>query len=231
MNKKNQGFTLIELTLAIGFVAILLLVVATTTIFIGKIYQKGIALKTISQVGREASSNLQRDIADAHNGVVDYGSLGTPGYSSAASFRICTGNVSYLINNATARVNSGHPASIKDSNGRPITMVRVQDVNRAYCQKNVSGEYQLREVAADAKYYEIFKDSEVPLAVHNFVYNKYASSQNDKYHLHNIVLSVGTDEAGTIADGKCEPPSSQNGNFDNCAVSEFNLIARSGYGE
>ena len=48
-----QGFTLVELLLAMTGVAILLVAVATTTIQLMNMYHKGITIKTINSAGRE----------------------------------------------------------------------------------------------------------------------------------------------------------------------------------
>ena len=56
-----QGFTLVELLLAMTGVAILLVAVATTTIQLMNMYHKGITIKTINSAGREVGDTIKRD--------------------------------------------------------------------------------------------------------------------------------------------------------------------------
>lgn len=62
-NKK--GFTLIELSLATVFLSILLLMIATITINVSTIYQKGLTLRNVNSTGRMIIDDLTRSIADA----------------------------------------------------------------------------------------------------------------------------------------------------------------------
>ncbi|MBQ3309853.1 prepilin-type N-terminal cleavage/methylation domain-containing protein [Candidatus Saccharibacteria bacterium] len=65
MIKKTQksGFTLIELSLSMVFLAILLLIMALITTQIIVIYQKGLAIKAVSSTGRELVDDISRAIA------------------------------------------------------------------------------------------------------------------------------------------------------------------------
>ena len=56
-----QGFTLVELLLAMTGVAVLLVVVATITIQLMNMYHKGITIKTINSVGREVGDMIKHD--------------------------------------------------------------------------------------------------------------------------------------------------------------------------
>ena len=60
---RQNGFTLIELMLAMAFVSALLIAVAMTVIQIASIYNRGITLKDVNQTGSSVASELQRNIA------------------------------------------------------------------------------------------------------------------------------------------------------------------------
>ena len=62
-NNSKHGFTLIELSLSMIFLAILLLVIALITTQIIVIYQKGLAIKAVSSTGKELIDDFSRAIA------------------------------------------------------------------------------------------------------------------------------------------------------------------------
>ena len=62
-HKRNRnGFTLIELSLAIAFISILLITVTVITNEIIQIYRKGYAIKAINQVGRDLIDDFQTSV-------------------------------------------------------------------------------------------------------------------------------------------------------------------------
>lgn len=59
---KRQGFTMIEITLAMAFVSTLLITIALVISQIMTIYQKGLALRAVNSVGRELIDEFSRAI-------------------------------------------------------------------------------------------------------------------------------------------------------------------------
>ena len=64
-NVRRPGFTIIELNIAIIFIAILLIAAALAIIATTKLYQQGVAIKTINQIGRETIDVMRRDVASS----------------------------------------------------------------------------------------------------------------------------------------------------------------------
>lgn len=62
--KTKTGFTLVELSLATVFVATLLIMIATITINMTTIYQKGVTLRNVNSTGRILIDEFGRAIAD-----------------------------------------------------------------------------------------------------------------------------------------------------------------------
>jgi prepilin-type N-terminal cleavage/methylation domain-containing protein len=62
---KKQGFTLIELMLAMAFIAMLLLAIALIILQISTIYNRGLTIKEAVQASSAISSDLSQDIAAA----------------------------------------------------------------------------------------------------------------------------------------------------------------------
>ena len=64
---KRRGFTIAELSLALGFVGILLMTVAALTIFISGVYQKGLTIKAVNTSGEALVDEFTRSIQAAVN--------------------------------------------------------------------------------------------------------------------------------------------------------------------
>lgn len=70
MDKRNTaGFTLIELSFAVLFIAILLLTIAMITAEITNVYRKGVSLKSVNRVGRELIEDLTTSITNSPSAV------------------------------------------------------------------------------------------------------------------------------------------------------------------
>lgn len=65
LHSTKAGFTIIELTLTMSFVAVLLITIAIVTTNIVTIYQKGLALKAVNSVGRSLIDELTTAISSA----------------------------------------------------------------------------------------------------------------------------------------------------------------------
>ncbi|MBR3163854.1 type II secretion system protein [Candidatus Saccharibacteria bacterium] len=63
----RRGFTLIELMLAMTFVALMLIAIATLIIRITKIYQKGLSMRAVNTSGRELIEDITRTVASSSN--------------------------------------------------------------------------------------------------------------------------------------------------------------------
>lgn len=222
MKAKATGFTLIELNLAIIFVAILMVAVAAVTINVTKINQRGILLKTINQTGREVMDILQRDITTARTTQTKYVS------PTGGVGRLCLGTVSYVFNTAEALNGSG----ILIRNGTvagnpPVKLVRMEDRDALWCQES-GGVFAKNTITATDKPTELLADDIVPIAVHSLAFEQLATSTdaNQRYGLAQLQLLIGTNEAETVADGTCKPPTDHDANFDGCVVREFRTIIR-----
>lgn len=65
INQSEAGFTIVELSLAIAFIASLLIFVAVVTSNILAIYQKGLTIKAINSVGRGLIDNISSSVTSA----------------------------------------------------------------------------------------------------------------------------------------------------------------------
>lgn len=221
--RHNKGFTLVELNLSMIFVAMLILGVAFITIQTTKMYQRGVTIKTVNQVGRDVFEQLRRDFANAVPGVVNL--------SEVSNGRICLGSASYVYNTAAVLNNSS--ADGITYNGDKVTLMRISDANGMYCQRvggGTTGAFEHPNVSPSADVTEFLARDVVALAIHNFTATtrQTSNTRGITQALYQISMTIGTNEVDTI-DGvamNCKPPTDNQSNFDNCFVSEFTTIVR-----
>ena len=65
MKKHKKGFTIIEITLAMTFLAILMVSIATLIMRVTNIYQKGLAMRAINATGTEIIEDITRTVGAA----------------------------------------------------------------------------------------------------------------------------------------------------------------------
>lgn len=67
----KKGFTLVELALALVFVAVLMLTIAWLTLHVTTVYEKGLAMKAVNSVGKELVDDFSRAVSVAPAVTVD----------------------------------------------------------------------------------------------------------------------------------------------------------------
>lgn len=208
MKNNQRGFTLVELNLALIFVAILMLAIAVTTLNVSKIYQKGVTLKTVNQAGREVMDQFNRDIATADLGALTFNQVSGVG-------RLCLGSVSYVYN-TTAVTNP-----VKDSSNKAVGLARINDQGGLWCKKNISGAYPMA-IDASMQYTELLPTDFIPLAIYTLSAKTLAS--DTQQGLVQIDMTLGTNEKDTVSGDVCQPPTSNTADFDYCAVRKFSTV-------
>jgi Tfp pilus assembly protein PilV len=119
-SSKSRGFTVIELLLAMTFLTFILLFVITATIQIMRVYNKGVATKTINQSGRTIVEEMSREIRGANPSTFNT--------SQMSNGRLCLGEVSYIWN-----LGNTMSGANKYTDNTPISFVRVKDPSGLYC--------------------------------------------------------------------------------------------------
>lgn len=136
----RQGFTLIELMLAMTFVSALLLAIAMTIIQAGNTYSKGMALKDINQSARMIVDDLKRTVSAAGAVQLDDASyMIRPATGAPISGRLCLGNYSYLWNTVDATLANANALRLPGASPTLISMVKVVDTNKVYCATQTNG--------------------------------------------------------------------------------------------
>lgn len=126
---KQQGFTLVELMLAISFIGFIVLFTVLATLQVMQTYNKGLSVKEINQTARTVMDDIARV-----SRTVTYTTLNTsPMTEPTPQNRVCFGNVAYVWNLTNQTLNRysgpGTPA---------VTFARVNDPS--VCTK-IAGTY------------------------------------------------------------------------------------------
>ncbi|HEU5187667.1 MAG TPA: prepilin-type N-terminal cleavage/methylation domain-containing protein [Candidatus Saccharimonadales bacterium] len=118
--KNHQGFTLVELMLALAFVGFIILFIVFAVMQVMRTYNKGVTIKEINQTARATVEDMARTTRTSSTIVT----------SALADSRVCFGSISYVWNP------QGGSANKYDSTGNPpVTFVRVEDPGGAMCVK------------------------------------------------------------------------------------------------
>ncbi|MCX6728880.1 MAG: prepilin-type N-terminal cleavage/methylation domain-containing protein [Candidatus Saccharibacteria bacterium] len=231
MNRGNnkQGFTLVELMLAMGFVSALLLAIAMTVIQIGNIYNRGITYKSVNQAGTMLASELQRGINSSSPFDPDSTKYYVP---EDWGGRLCIGQYSYIWNfgnaiqaNDTTKLNVYSNAP--DPNTQ-INFVKVQDSSKSYCIDATTTKKDVN--FADAV--ELLDAGQTELAIHSFTIASAPPDGSTGQRLYNISYLIGTNDQTTLSGSSdattCLTANNVKADSNYCAINQFDIVARAG---
>lgn len=232
---RRTGFTVIELMLAMTFISVLLMVIVMTIIHVGKIYNRGLILKSVNQSGRDISDTIRRDFMQSDQRMVyrNPSDIITVKLESGepVSGRFCLGQYSYLWNYPIVFNDLSYSSStsaIKDSEGL-INFVRVVDPDASLCQP--PGD--VVDLLDSEKITHILKspvvagaDSEVVLAIHDISVDEVAVVPDNSDGLFDVSFTIGTSKLSEIDSMSCRPPADSESNLEFCAINQFNMIVR-----
>lgn len=228
--KRSEGFTLIELMLAMTFIAALLLAIAMTIIQIGTIYNKGTVLKEINQSGRSIGDDVKRTAAAAPtiNLTTDY-------VTSSAGGRLCFGTYSYVWNTAYAiEHNDSNVTKYQSAPTNQIHLVKVPDIAKLYCAKTSGGTltYKTIRTADTPQAQELLPAGDHTLGVNQFILPATQTVSDDttgqSLYTLNYALGSGSTNAMATDQLSCLPPGTPNSDIDYCSVQQFSLVLRAG---
>lgn len=227
----NQGFTIVELMLAIGFISVLLLSVAMVAIQAGKMYNRGLVMRTVNQSGRTISDSLRRDFLQSNATKIVRSTspviLVREG-GEVRSGRVCLGQYSYIWNAASAIDNPDtrtNGSGVVRSDGQAINLARVIDENAALCQEE-SGKYPT-EIDPERVTHLLrpITGADVAIAVHHFAVERVITTDRSE-SLYKLSFTLGTSAVAELQDNTCRPPDDDQANFTFCAINNFEMIVR-----
>ena len=226
VHNNKSGFTIVELMLAMSFVAGLLLAIAMTVIQIGNIYNRGITFKNVNQVGSSIAKELQNSI----NVSSPFNVSGTNNRFINSSYggRLCTGRYSFIWNyGKNLKIAS---TLNKYSDGTNINFTKISDPNYSYCINPSSAVNKTFAV-------ELLDVGQFDLAIHSFSITSAASATDSLtgQKLYSVIFEIGTNDQAAlipgvsgVSDWLCRPPSDSGSDSIYCSVNRFNIVARAG---
>lgn len=129
MKSKQHGFTLVELMLAMVFLSAILLICASVIVQSFGIYNKGLAIKQINQIGRTLTEDMTR-AANSGNLVTD----SAPGTNHV----LCLGSSVYIWNTVQqTRASPPRPVKVFEDN-TDVNLVKVETPGTGVCTSDIA---------------------------------------------------------------------------------------------
>lgn len=224
----KQGFTLIELMLAMTFISILLLSITMVGIQAGRMYSRGVVLRDVNQAGRDISDMFRRDFLQANVGKINITGLRVPNNENWTTGRLCLGAHSYVWNNPKYL----DDPSLLGANrlfkvdGNPINLVRVVDADGGLCKRDGSGIYpETVDMAKSSNLLRSISSGDGSIGVHNVTLEK-ITSDSSREALYRLTFTLGTSKMSEIRNSSCKAPDEADSNFEFCAINKFEMIVR-----
>lgn len=223
-SNRQNGFTIIELMLAMGFISLLMLAIAMLTIHISTIYNQGITLREVNQAGIAVSEDLQRTISSASPFIVDEADESSRYINKPSGGRLCVGNHSYVWN-YLGEVEDTPPTPLNkySAGNTPISLVKVIDPDRSLCQ-------DLTENINQADASELLFSGDRNLVLYEFSVKSPSVTVSSSQALYAVDFKLGTSgtEIVNAVNKECKPPSESDQSREYCAINKFSIIVRAG---
>lgn len=217
-NHRISGFTLVELMLAMAFVAVLLLAVGGVVMQIGGIYSKGSTMKSVNQASRSIVADMRRTIGESAPFALET-SL------KAAEGRLCTGTYSYVWNIGSEADSEDASTQLNRFAGgdsdKQLRLVRIRDSGKQYCAGTASAPIRFSDATELLSYGN--------LAVQQLAVEQLTTNVTNGLALYAITILVSDADKGAINTiGKCKLPSEDASYQNYCAVNEIDFTAQAG---
>lgn len=224
-SNRQNGFTIIELMLAMGFISLLMLAIAMLTIHISTIYNQGITLREVNQAGIAVSEDLQRTISSASPFIVDEADESSRYINKPGGGRLCVGNHTYVWN-YLGEIEGTPPTPLNKytaGNSTPISFAKVIDPDHSLCR-------DLTENINQADASELLFSGDRNLVLYEFSVKSPDLTVSSSQALYSVDFTLGTSGTDIVdaANKICKPPSESDQSREYCAVNKFSIIVRAG---
>jgi len=232
MDKTREGFTLIELTIALAFISVLLILVVVVTINMIGLYTKGQTIKNVNETGRSLIDDMRRTLNDVtpfdtQVAIVTYPQAAS-NLADKTGGRFCTGAYTYAWNTPAAYNHVPPDPPNKYATGdQRLSVVKVVDPNGTLC---TSGKNTSNVIADDPNQTTVLVAYD-ELYIYDFAaFSTKDKSSNQALYLVSFVLgtSRGVDSKEMLSNNaQCAPPSNIGKDFNYCSVNRFDFTTRS----
>ena len=222
----KKGFTIMELMLAMGVIAFLLLSVAGLIIQMTNTITRGTTYKDLNAASRTINADLTKtfnstsilDGWDGRNNSNEY--YRVVGGSGA----FCTGSVSYLWNTNLEGLGA---LIVHAEDNNPVRFVKIRDTAKNYCSNNAQSTVWTK-VPHDDTVTEILSNSEVNLQLHSISFSSGGNLINrpSNQMIINIAYVLGTPNNNDIRMNAGSRNCEGNVKSNYCAVNKFELTVR-----
>ena len=229
-NTQQNGFTIIELSLSMAFIAMLLLSISMLTIQINTLYNKGLTMRAVNESGALIMRDMQQSLNSSIPGNVLY--VEEPNTGG----RLCTNGAVYAWNYGghTSSGNYGFYGRNSLSSGSEVRLLRLAGSD-SYCKPD-GGVYPL--LPATGEYTALLKPGDNTLALNSFALPNGSDGKrgepvkdDNTQRMYRVTFALGTEDGKYITTNNCQAADSsvQNATDDSyCAVNIFTFTARAG---
>lgn len=230
--KRNKGFTMVELMVAMAGISILLLAIMTAVMQAAQIYNKGLATKEVNFIGRELTDEFKRVImtSDQITPSTDLVSVKDRLTGEIIGGRFCTGGVSYVWNNGKA-VQTNNPQLTRVDTGRLVRIGRVVDQTQQYCILNSDGS-AATTVIPNENFNSLLSEGDRILDMYGFnlIADSNAEDLVTKQRLYTVTFTIGSGPYTSMKDdfSGCREPSDPASDIQYCTLQNYSFTVRSG---
>lgn len=218
-----------ELMLAMGVIAFLLLGVAGLIIQMTNTITRGTTYKDLNAASRTVNSELTKTLNSTSILEGWNGRSGNEYYREArGSGAFCTGVVSYLWNTNLSNPNQA-PIRYQQRNSPAIRFIKIRDASKSYCDSNASAVGGIWErVPRDNSVNEIITEGEIGLQLHQIQFSSNNALRNSTSNqmMINIAYVLGTPNNSDIRLNSGSRNCEGNVKSNYCAVNKFELTVR-----
>ena len=222
LNKNSRGFTLVELTLSMTFISVLLLGVALLTLQISTIYNKGMTVRAVNEMGQLVSSDIQRELNQSvATNVTEAGN--TKGGRMCAGLTVYAWNYGGSLTKETGGFNE-FTSGLGPAADNPIRLVKFPSGGLDYCTE-VANKYPGIPTSAADLLSE--GDVELALAAFNFSQSDVDGDGSGLQKIYTIDIKIGSGDGNLASNvNGCAAPTNVDDSY--CAINSFSFTARAG---
>jgi len=245
--RREEGFTIIELSLAMTFISMLLLTIALTIIQIANIYTHGSIVKELNSTSRAMNIELSTAVRASGDFTTDAGAYRykeTPNVGG----RMCLGQYSYIWNYGTSLGALDTTRNLYVANSTPVNankvtkdgvtryevgLVKVPDSGGGYCTPDANGRYKAVDPEGAV---ELLRTGDHGIVLHSLKVTPPQATAEDalsSQQLYKISYTLGTSDVNALTGGSattpptdCKAPGVTGADLNYCSIQQFAIVVK-----